>query len=153
MPRLNPEAWEEIRAAYEIGATFSDLGRRFEISRQAIAKRAKAEGWQVDPAAAEQIRERVAVKVASSPAKKEAALDQVADQAAEIVRLHRSEWRAHRALYALRDVGRDFEGLKCAKIAAEMVALRQKAERAAWGLDTPEGEEATEIIIERSYGL
>lgn len=153
MPKLTLETWQDLRAAYEIGATFSDLGRRFGVSRQAIAKRAKAEGWQVDPAAASEVLARVAVKVASSPAKKDQAIEAAADQAAEIVRLHRAEWAGHRGLYALKDVGFDFEKLKCMKISGEALALRQKAERAAWGLDTPEGEDTTEIIIERSYGL
>lgn len=152
VPPLTLETWQEVRAAYEVGATFSDLGRRFGISRQAIAKRAKAEGWQIDPEAAAQIRERVAVKVTSDPAKKDQAIEAVADQAAEIVRLHRAEWAGHRGLFPLKDLAGDFDKGKRAKIAAEMVALRQRAERKAWNLDG-DNEDTTEIIIERSYGI
>ena len=153
MPKLTLETWQDLRAAYEIGATFSDLGRRFGVSRQAIAKRAKAEGWQVDPAAASEVLARVAVKVASSPAKKDQAIEAASDQAAEIVKLHRSEWRGHRGLFPLKDLAQDFEAGKRAKIAAEMICIRQRHERTAWGLDTLEGEDTTEIIIERSWGL
>lgn len=153
MPRLTTDAWEDIRAAFEVGATFSDLARRFGVSRQRIAKRAKAENWQVDPAAAEQIKVRVASRVTSDPAKKEAALDQVADQAAEIIRRHRSEWQGHRGLYPLCDIGRNFEALKCSKIAAEMLGIRQRHERLCWGLDDPDQGDEVEIVIQRSWGL
>lgn len=153
MPKLTLDAWQELRASHEIGTSFTELSRRFGVSRQAIQKRAKTEGWQVDPEASKQIRERVAVKVASSPAKKDQAIEAAADQVAEVIKTHRSEWRGHRALYALRDVGRDFEGLKCAKIAAEMISLRQRAERQAWNLDTDNGDDAVEIVIQRSYAL
>ena len=153
MPKLTLEAWEQIRAGFEVGATFSDLARRFGISRQAISKRSKAENWQVDPAAAEQIKVRVASRVTSDPAKKEAALDQVADQAAEIVRLHRADWAGHRGLFPLKDLAQDFNLGKAAKISCEMIALRQRAERAAWGLDDPDQGDEVEIIIQRSWGL
>ncbi len=154
MPKLTLEAWQEVRAGYEIGATLSDLGRRFGISRQAIAKRAKAEGWQIDPQAASEVLARVAVKVASSPAKKDQAIEAVADQAAEIVRLHRAEWAGHRGLFPLKDLAQDFEAGKRAKIAAEMIGIRQRHERQAWGLDIPESEDdAIEIEIVRSYTL
>ncbi len=152
MPRLTLDAWQEVRAAHEIGTSFTDLARRFGVSRQAIQKRAKTEGWQVDQAAVSEVLARVAVKIATDPAKKDAAIEVAADQVAQIIKLHRSEWQGHRGLFPLKDLAKDFEAGKRAKISAEMVALRQRAERAAWGLDN-DNEDAIEIIIERSYGI
>ena len=152
MPKLTMDAWQELRAAHEIGTSFTDLARRFGVSRQAIQKRAKAEGWKVDQAAASEVLARVAVKIATDPAKKDAAIEAVADQVSQVIKLHRSEWQGHRGLFPLKDLAENFEKGKAAKISAEMVALRQRAERAAWGLDN--GDESTvEIIIERSYGI
>lgn len=152
MPKLTMDAWQELRAAHEIGTSFTDLARRFGVSRQAIQKKAAREGWQVDQAAVSEVLARVAVKIATDPAKKDAAIEAVADQVSQVIKLHRREWQGHRGLFPLKDLAENFEKGKAAKISAEMVALRQRAERAAWGLDN--GDESTvEIIIERSYGI
>ena len=37
--------WESIRAEYEVGASQSDLSKRYGVSRTAIQKRIRAEGW------------------------------------------------------------------------------------------------------------
>jgi hypothetical protein len=41
-----PEAeWQIIRAAYEEGASLTEIGRRYEVSAQAVHKQAKKRGW------------------------------------------------------------------------------------------------------------
>ena len=40
--------WESIRAEYEVGASQSDLSKRYGVSRTAIQKRIRAEGWVQD---------------------------------------------------------------------------------------------------------
>ena len=153
MPKLTLDAWQELRAAHEIGTSFTDLARRFGVSRQAIQKRAKTEGWQVDQAAVSEVLARVAVKIATDPAKKDAAIEAASDQAAEGILLHRAEWRGHRGLFPLKDLAENFEKGKAAKISAEMIGIRQRHERQAWNLDADNDDRTVEIIIERSYGI
>lgn len=156
MPKLNPDQWEEVRASRETGASFGSLARRFGISRQGIAKRAKAEGWSDGADVAGLIRQQVVNKVAgcvdADPVKKAVALNQASDAAAEVVKLHRAEWQGHRGLFPLKDLAENFEKGKAAKISAEMIGIRQRHERQAWGLDNG-NEDSIEIIIERSYGI
>jgi hypothetical protein len=58
--------------------------------------------------------------------------------------------RTHRAARSLGQKKVAFEDLKAAKITSETIAILQKVEREAWGLDAV-AEEAP-IVIERSYG-
>ena len=78
--------WETIRAEYEVGASQSDLARRHGVSRAAIQKHIRAEGWMQDVSGA--INRMAEAKVAgvvagSNPKKKAAALDRAADRKAE----------------------------------------------------------------------
>jgi hypothetical protein len=153
MPRLSKETWADIRAEREAGASFPELAAKWGVSHQAIQKRAKSEGWGDGTNVAEVIRRKVAEKVARvvadyNPQKRAAAIDAAAERSAEVVRKHQAEWEDHRARFG--SVPNDFEDGKLAKISAEMLRIRQEAERRAWGLD----DAATQptIVIERSYG-
>jgi len=162
MPRLSKEAWAEIRAEREAGASFPELAARWGVSHQAIQKRAKAEGWGDGTNVAEVIRRKVAEKVAGyNPQKKTAAIDAAAERAAEIVRRHQEETnaardrlysglKAHKAAITKEEKALAFEDLKAAKIAAEALAIIQRLERINWGLEDANAK--PEIIIERSYG-
>jgi hypothetical protein len=44
--------WASARAEYEAGATYSAIGRRHKVTRQAVTKRALREQWQRSPDAA-----------------------------------------------------------------------------------------------------
>ncbi len=137
MPRLPLEKWAEIRARRETGASFGTLAREFGVSKTAIMKRAKAEGWGDGSDIAGLVRDRAMAKVAGLVAgprqKREEALEQAAESAAALLERQRNDWEAHRQRHGHLPEG--FEDAKLAKITAEMLILRQKGERAAWGLD------------------
>ena len=61
------------------------------------------------------------------------------DLRADVIERHRADWSEHRKLFTLQEIKDDFEQGKAAKISAEMLALRQKGERAAYGLDAVDG--------------
>jgi len=154
VPRLTADTWETVRAEREAGSSFPDLAARFGISHQAVQKRAKAEGWGYGKDVSEAIRRKVAEKVAGvvaaeNPKKKTEAIEAAADRGATIIARHRADWDAHHDRFKVNGVADNFDLGKSAKICAEMLAIRQKAERAAHSLDdAPEGT----VIIERSYG-
>jgi hypothetical protein len=155
MPKLSKDDWEQVRAEREAGASFGSLARRFDISRQGIQKRAVKEGWGDGSDVSGLIRKQVAAKVAgvvdADPAKKALAIDAAADDGARIILQHRQEWAEHRTLFPLDGLAVNFDKGKTAKISAEMLGIRQKHERQAWGLDVENDNEET-IVIERSYG-
>lgn len=143
-----------VRAEREAGASFGSLAQRFDVSRQGIQKRAAKEGWGDGTDVSGLIRKQVAAKVAGvvdvDPAKKAMAIDAAANDGARIIRQHREEWAEHRALFPLAHLAGDFDKGKTAKISAEMLGVRQKHERQAWGLDADNDTEET-IVIERSF--
>ncbi len=139
MARLTADQWGTVRAEREAtGASFPDLAKRHGISHQAIQKRAKAEGWSDGADVAKTIRAKVAEKVAGVVAgcnqkKKAEAIDAAAESGATVIRKHQSEWQDHRNKFG--SVPATFEDGKLAKISAEMLAIRQKGERLAHGIE------------------
>ena len=129
--------WETIRAEYEAGATQSDLSRRHGLSRTAIQKRIKAEGWMQDVTAS--INRLAEAKVAGvvagcNPQKKAEAIDRAAEQKAAVIRRHKEEWDRHKAIMDAALADGDFDRAKLAKITAETINIRQAGERKAWGI-------------------
>jgi hypothetical protein len=166
MPKLSPEDWEQIRAEREAGLSFGLLASRYGISKTAIVRRAKAEGWGDGADAAELVRRKACNKVAgvdvTDHQKMAAAIDRAAELAANVIRRHQAETREvyellwsglemHRAAETLDEKRLAFETLKAAKISSETLANLQRMERISYGLDDATGK--TEIVIERSYGL
>lgn len=142
MPRLTAEQWTDVRAEREAGTSFPDLAKKYGVSHQAIQKRAKKEGWSNGEDVQEVVRRKVAEKVAGvvateSPKKRAEAIDAAADKAGKIVERHRKDWEQHHKTFGVDAIAADFLVGKCAKISAEMLAIRQKGERLAWGLDDP----------------
>lgn len=129
--------WETIRAEYEVGASQSDLARRHGVSRAAIQKHIRAEGWMQDVSGA--INRMAEAKVAgvvagSNQKKKAAALDRAADRKAEKIREQREVWDGlNRDIRESMQAG-DFERLKCLKIGSEALRNVQECERKAWGI-------------------
>jgi len=142
MPPLTRQQWQQARVEWESNPdlTITELAKRYGVGRNTVYERIKREGWR---------------KANIDDCKKEGPLPQslkaYADNVDAILQLHRQEWAQHRELYGLEAIAANFELGKAAKISAEMLAIRQKAERAAWGLDEREGEKQ-EIVIVRSYG-
>lgn len=142
MPRLTADQWGDARAMREAGATLTDVAQRFGIDRAAVSRRAKAEGWGDGADLGDAIRRQVTAKthgiVTLDPAKKAAAIAAAADRAALVVTRHRDDWETHHQTFGVQGIAGSFELGKSAKISAEMLAIRQKAERIAWGLDETE---------------
>lgn len=129
--------WETIRAEYEAGATQSDLARRHGVSRTAVQKRIRAEGWAQDiTGTINRLAEaRVAGMVATcNPKKKAEALGRAADAKAAVMLRHKAEWDKQQAISDRAMAEEDFELAKLAKITAETLKIRQDGERKAWGI-------------------
>ena len=140
MARLTADQWETVRAEREAGESFRSLADKYGVSHQAIQKRARAEDWGDGQNVSEIIRKKVSAKVAGvvaggNPKKKAEALENAAQKGVEIVRRHQKDWDEHHRLFTVAGVATEFETGKSAKICAEMLAIRQKAERAAHGLE------------------
>jgi len=143
MPPLTKQQWQQARVEWESDPdlTITELANRYGVARNTVYERIKREGWR---------------KANIDDCKKEGPLPQSLQAYAEnvdaILQLHRQEWAQHRELYGLDAIAGNFELGKAAKISAEMLAIRQKAERVAWGLVSEDSSNAKEIVIERSYG-
>jgi len=154
MPRLTSDTWGTVRAERETGATISALAEKFGVSRKAIQKRIESEGWGDGLDVGQTVRRKVAEKVAGlvapcDPKKKAEAITAEAEKGAAIIVRHRRDWEEHHNRFTVHGVANDFDLGKSAKICAEMLAIRQKAERAAHGLDdAPE----SVVVIDRGYG-
>lgn len=129
--------WETIRAEYEAGASQNQLAQRYEVSRGAIQKHIKAEGWTQD--VTEVINRLTEAKVAgvvagSTPQKKAEALSRAAGDKADVIQRHRDAWPKIKALNAQAIEAQDFNAAKLAKITAETERIIQDGERKAWGI-------------------
>lgn len=119
------------------------------VTRVAVSKRADKEGWARpqnlrDIAQSAHLRadaREVAAKVSLEAAKVAAetraqAVAEVAiDVRADVLERHRQDWNRHRELFTLDAIHDQFEVGKSAKISAEMLTLRQRGERAAYGIE------------------
>lgn len=147
MAKLTLEQWQEIRAKREAGAKFQELAREYNVTHQAIQKRAKAENWGDGSDVEDVIRRKVAEKVArirrtENPEKKAEAIDAEAERKAAVISRHREEWGKvtdviEATVQSLeKKDNRTASGLaKLAKTMAEATKIQQEGERKAWGLD------------------
>ena len=148
--------WETIRAEYEAGASQSDLSRRYGISRTAIQKHIRVEGWMQDVSGA--INRLAEAKVAGvvagcNPKKKAEALDRAADAKAAVMLRHKEEWERHQTLIDEALAAGDFDKAKLAKITAETLKIRQEGERRAWGIkDSTEESRAADVSVKVDLG-
>lgn len=143
MPRLTAAQWDDIRTEREVNRTpFRAIAAKYGVSAQLIQRKAKAESWGDGSDVTEVIRRKANEKAhrvvaCADPKKKAAAINSAADEIAKVIERHRDEWREHAKLYLSPDIKANFDMGKSAKINAEMLTLRQKGERAAWGLEEP----------------
>jgi transcriptional regulator with XRE-family HTH domain len=143
--RLTADQWRSARQSWEAdpALTFEGLAERLGLSRQAVSKKAKGDQW-AKVGALREVAERAQLKadrkvagVAGATAKKgeDATFEASVEIRADVIERHRADWSEHRKLFPLADIKAKFELGKSAKITAEMMAIRQKAERAAYGLE------------------
>jgi len=166
---LDPAIWEKIRRHWEFDgdtpsfavAAARAAGGGKPPGRSVVHRRAHDEGWKrqasaADIAAAAQRRadERAnaeAEKKAGDAEYAERAFERASDERAGVIARHRSEWGAVRSLVDEALAGRAddpvgaFNRAKLAKISAETLALKQVGERRAWGLDTFDGVDVTQL--------
>lgn len=133
--------WDTIRAEYETGASMGALSRRHGVSKAAISKRARSEGWVQDVSDA--VNRMADAKVngvvnAVNPQKKAEAIERAADAKAAVILRHKAEWERHKTIMDEALDTSDFALAKLAKITAETLKIRQDGERKTWGIDRNE---------------
>lgn len=151
MPRLTQDQWGQARLCWESdpGATFESIATVVGVSRVAVSKRAAKEKWE-RVESLRSINEKAQLladtKVSTKPdqvsdeTRKRLTVAAAIDVRADVLDRHRADWVEHREHFSLSAIATEFEDGKKAKISAEMLLLRQKGERAAYGLDTPQGD-------------
>lgn len=147
MPRLTADQWAAARIRWEAdpALTFGALAGSLGVSHAAVGQRARKDGWQRTPdlrsiADRAQLKADVRERAKLSPhlsdeSTKTATRELAEDIRADVIERHRADWAEHRTCFKIGDIAADFETGKSAKISAEMLAIRQKGERAAYGLD------------------
>lgn len=152
MARLTQDQWAAARIKWEAdpALTFQGLGAEFGCSHAAFSQRAKKEGWQRAPDM-KSIADRAQIKadareaakltgVSYSETYKNQTREAAEDIRADVIERHRCDWAEHRQHFTVGNIAANFETGKSAKISSEMLAIRQKGERAAYGLDDPKPE-------------
>ncbi len=179
--KITPEQWAVSRAAWESDPkiTHGQIGESLGVSKQAVAKKAKEQGWQkrfniadVTSRAyqvADGIREEIkpqtrpacAPPVVASEPKSEAPTDlspfelqQLAEadavaKRAAVLERHRVETNAPRQMVYSALKANDTERGKLAKIAAETLKILQECERKAWGFDREGEGQKLTVVIDR----
>lgn len=146
--RPTSEMWLAARQQWEADPkeNFETIGRSLGVSRVASSKRASKEGW-ARPQNLRQIVERAQlqadVKVSPKPLEVSDVTGKTTEQAAvdiraDVLKTHRQDWHEHRSVFTLLAIADDLDAGKKAKISADMLIVRQKGERAAYGLDDSE---------------
>lgn len=148
-------------------ATFADIGSEIGVSDTAVRKWASAEGWmkagslrsvnerahiKADEGSSEEVRPKFGGEPVKAPTT--ASVEAAVDMRSKVLQIHRSEWRKHSGLYPLDCIKADFDEGRKAKISAEMLLIRQRGERAAWGLEdgSKPSQEASKPTIIRIVG-
>lgn len=146
--RLTKEEWLEARQAWEADPklSFMAISETCGVSVQAVSKMAAKQGWvksgslgSINRSA--QIRADLAevdAQVENSTEKKPLpeSVDKSTELRSRLIQSHRAEWRKHAGMFPLELIKEDYKKHgTAAKISAEMLAIRQKNERIAWGMD------------------
>jgi transcriptional regulator with XRE-family HTH domain len=167
MPRLTQDQWAAARIKWEADPTltFEALGQELGVSRVAVSKRASNEGWErvtdlrtlAQLAHAKSDAREVTAKVTPEVTRERAsARDDAVDLRADVIDRHKADLARHRTLHSDEEQAADFEAGRRAKITMEVLSLRHKAERAAYGLDeaattqAPAGPDWTALVRQKS---
>lgn len=124
-PKFPPELIEKIRVAYETTpATLRELGKQFGVPYNTISVWAKERGWR-RAADLPYVRDAAYLR-----ADKASDINSAIELRSEVLIKHRAEWHLHRVEWGIGEKRDPKEG----KVAAEMIEIRQRGERLAWGL-------------------
>lgn len=161
--RLTPEDWRKARLKYESDkkASFADIAAKFGVSRAAVGKMALKQKWSkvgaLDSISREAHLRADDAEVDGSVDSKvdnktplHNSVERATDLRTKLIQAHRAEWRKHAHLFPLEEIKKSLTLGRSGKVSAEMIALRQKAERIAWGMDDGQ-QDGKAIVIERSY--
>lgn len=161
--RLTAEEWRKARLKYESDkrASFADIAAKYGVSKAAVGRMALKQKWSKVGALDSISREahlradeaEVDGNVDSNVDKKTPTSDsfeRATDLRTKLIQAHRAEWRKHAHLFPLEEIKKNVTMGRSGKVSAEMIALRQKAERIAWGMDDAQQDNKA-IVIERSY--
>lgn len=145
--------WDRIRAEYEVGGpenSIRSIAARHGVSHTAVNKRVRAEMWPEPGDLDAEISKRVSAKVSSvvstgNHKKRAEAIEAEADRRAAVVAAHKREWEEietlrQEAFEARESVEAAFGKAKLLKIMTEATAIKQSAQRKAWGLDPKNGQ-------------
>ncbi|MDF0605392.1 hypothetical protein HZU77_006975 [Neisseriaceae bacterium TC5R-5] len=159
--RLSADDWQRIRETWEIdprlGYTWLIEEMHLSVSPVAIFKRAKKEGRQKQQSTelkkvVEQAHFLADLKAGQlSDYGGTPDTTTAADLRSDVLEQHRTEWQRHRNQYPPLEIGDEKAGFlraRIAKLAAEVIRLRQEGERKAWGLDTVVEETGTSLSTE-----
>ncbi len=151
MPRLSQTEWLALRADYEMYPDMSlgKLGEKHNITKAAIHRKAKTEGWNRDltsralALAVAKSKQTVNKTINELSPKKRDAVENYADEIYKLLQRQKKVWlrvwaMLHQAVTFHPDGTvdkKDFHLLKCTKITSEIITIAQKGERAAWGID------------------
>lgn len=163
MKRPTPEQWLEARQKWEADPTLSigAVAKKMGVSVEAVSKAVRRQGW-VKATSLDSINRAAQVKADASQVEGDveastekrplpASIEQSTDLRSKLIVSHRAEWRKHAQMFPLEKIAEDYKKHGTAgKISAEMLAIRQKAERIAWGMDSDQA--TPTVVIDRSYG-
>jgi hypothetical protein len=179
MAKLSDAEWAQARAVWEADpkVNFVHIAAEFNVTKQAVAARAKKEGWQKQADMPHIVREahraadakskpptpiarkdapepadkpkveRTAPAMLPSPQDRAEAVTRAVDHRAELLSRHRSEWESVRALVQKAVDLEDFDAAKLGKITSEATKIIQEGERKAWGIDQDQGDEKGKTTI------
>ncbi len=126
--------------------TLRKLAGKHGVSKSAIAKRAKKKGWQrgITAKALAMARAKQGQQVDMLSTKKEQAISAYSDKLFRIMEKHKTAWenvdRMIKQAIIFDENGTvidtNFDLSKSAKITSETLAIKQKNERQAWGIET-----------------
>lgn len=124
---LNADDIERLRVLYETTPQpLSTLAKNFRISIEMLARIIAEHGWR------RAVGGRELIGVSHERAIPSDTQSTIADLRAAVLRRHREEWQDHAQMFG---IGADnIEVARHGKTAAEMLLLRQRGERDAWGI-------------------
>lgn len=147
--RPSVETWLSARQQWEAdpAQTHESIAKMVGVTRAAVQKRADKEKWErpqslrdINRKAQLQADKKVALQLPEVAGVTGKNTEQAAiDVRSAVLESHRKDWIEHRRLFTLQHIAEDFNEGKKAKISAEMTILRQRGERAAYGLEDAGG--------------
>lgn len=124
-----------INRAAQIKADVEEVKaeRRVKARERKQAAKVEADGKVELPGKVEQA-EKVEPVLDKRPL--QSSIELSTDLRSQLIMSHRAEWRRHAKMYSIEELNKKpFDESKKAKISAEMISIRQRAERVAWGMD------------------